>query len=760
MDASSPDVEADAGAADAAGVGEDGGQGASDDGGPASSDGGAGPADAGCALRFAGVSSAIAVSARQISLTWSPATDCSTPSSEIVYDICVSTSAGSCAESFASARITSPGASLWNLGNLSPETRYYFAVRARTPTGVADENRVEVSALTKDRRAIVAGLSMHVCELSARGTVRCWGTNESGEIGNGVMGGSRLLPTEVLGLNGAERLAVGWSHSCALLSSGTAACWGGNDYGQSAGDRAEANLLSPVGVTGLEHIVDLAVGVAHTCALLENGTVQCWGNGESGELGDGSRLDQRTPVQVSGIENAVSLSAGESTTCALLEDGTARCWGRNEWGQLGSGSTSPSESTPVGVSGLADAIALQVGWHGCAVLVDGTAKCWGQAGNGQLGAWPVTPSNKSSTPLAVEGLGGIASIAVGAAHTCAVMADQAARCWGEDYFGELGDGGSSWVVLPPVPVSNLTGIVSLAAGRGYTCAIAGDSSTYCWGLNQAGVLGTGGEGDLQREPVPVGCPSGAVECNGRCAFLDSDPINCEVCGHVCALGACFNGICGCPLGMDLCGGACFHLESETQHCGQCGVACLPGETCQAGLCHCDAPKQVCAGTCIALTSDPSNCGSCAFTCAEGAVCAGGQCQTCPAGQALCNSACVGLDSDPSNCGACGQVCDFSKGWLCLRGQCVCPFFPPTHRAVCGDRCVVINGSDPLNCGGCGVTCGAGLACFGDTCQCQGWMSGQRWCGDHCTDLNTDSANCGYCGHACALPQVCEGGACQ
>ena len=212
-------------------------------------------------------------------------------------------------------------------------------------------------------------------------------------------------------------LAAGTYHSCALVSSGTVKCWGLNEHGQ-LGDGTTALSLTAVAVSGISTATALTAGNEDTCAMLSGGTVKCWGLNGSGELGNGTTSDSSTPVAVSGISTATAVSAGGYHTCALLAGGTVKCWGFNAYGQLGNGTTTGS-STPVAVSGISTAIAISAGEvHSCALLSGGTVECWGNNGNGELGNGTTTDS---STPVTVSGISTATALTAGAYYTCAVL---------------------------------------------------------------------------------------------------------------------------------------------------------------------------------------------------------------------------------------------------------------------------------------------------------------------------------------------------
>jgi alpha-tubulin suppressor-like RCC1 family protein len=202
----------------------------------------------------------------------------------------------------------------------------------------------------------------------------------------------------------ATAIAVGDEHSCALLSDGTVKCWGLNFAGELGDGTNNYNSNNPVSVSGISNAKAIAAGGSHSCALLSNGTVKCWGRNEHGELGNGTTGDStnsNTPVSVSGISNATAIAAGPADTCAVLSDGTAECWGFNASGQLGNGTTTDS-ATPVSVSGITNAAAISAGaYHSCALLSDGTVKCWGFNGAGELGNGTFTDS---LSPVSVIGL--------------------------------------------------------------------------------------------------------------------------------------------------------------------------------------------------------------------------------------------------------------------------------------------------------------------------------------------------------------------
>jgi alpha-tubulin suppressor-like RCC1 family protein len=209
---------------------------------------------------------------------------------------------------------------------------------------------VAVHGITNATEVTAGALS--TCALLSSGSIDCWGYNGFGELGTGSTEPEYSpTPVAVKGITNAVAVsAVGDFYTCALLSGGTVKCWGDNEDGE-LGNGTTVNSTTPVQVSGITNAAGVVAGAFHTCAWLTAATAYCWGENYFGELGNGTTVNSSTPVQVSGITSAAGVTAGTSHTCARLIGGSVDCWGENLDGQLGNGTTTNS-STPVAVSGL------------------------------------------------------------------------------------------------------------------------------------------------------------------------------------------------------------------------------------------------------------------------------------------------------------------------------------------------------------------------------------------------------------------------
>ena len=365
------------------------------------------------------------------------------------------------------------------------------------------------------------------CIVNLSGEAKCWGRNDYGQLGRGdlVDIGDDETPADIafvaLG-DAAVQVLTNGEQSFALLEDGTVRAWGINDDGElglqhseSIGDDevpGAAAVATDVELGG--PATRLAVGGDFACALMNNGTVRCWGANDFGQLGRRSTEtigDDEAPAVGASIsfgEPAVDVVAGRRHACALVEGGSVRCWGRGEQGQLGYGDTHdvgddefPVVAGTVALGGPAEQI-VAGGWHTCARLVGGDVRCWGRGANGQLGYGSIKNVGDDEPPVAWApvSLGGPAvSLAAGAEHTCAVLHEGAVRCWGGGERGQLGYGNTHAIGDDETPTTvaaiHLGGDHAIAVFAGplaqSTCVLLDDESLRCWGANDFGQLGYG-----------------------------------------------------------------------------------------------------------------------------------------------------------------------------------------------------------------------------------------------------------------------------
>lgn len=315
--------------------------------------------------------------------------------------------------------------------------------------GSVVHSRIPVPASLSVDVAELATGSVHNCALTAQGAVWCWGSNHLGQLGNYTPAIS-ALPVAVLGVSDASAVAAGSNHhSCAVVTDGRIKCWGNNQYGALGnGTTSSFPTYQPVDVANLVGAIDVVTGAGHTCALMASGTAKCWGSNYSGELGMGLTGPRPlVPFDVVQLSGVTALAAGRNHTCALLEDGSVRCWGANHDGQLGRGTSGDSGfAIPAPVPGLEGVASLMAGYsHNCAVLATGVVKCWGSNQYGQLG---LGDTATRTSPVEVPGIVGVLRMAGGRAHTCADLADGPTKCWGDNSFGQLGAGSAGHSTRP------------------------------------------------------------------------------------------------------------------------------------------------------------------------------------------------------------------------------------------------------------------------------------------------------------------------
>jgi hypothetical protein len=329
--------------------------------------------------------------------------------------------------------------------------------------------------------------------LQASGQVWCWGANEHGELGNGTTANSSV-PVLVAGIDSARAITTGgtWNaggmgaarsaFACAVLRDGSVQCWGDN-FGGQLGTGAVSSSTQPLTISGIDGAVAVAGGNWHACALLKDGSVQCWGNNRWGQLGNGSMTGSSSPVTVLAIGSATSIAGqGSDFSCALLSGGSVQCWGAIGLGPLDNVTLATiGLSTPVIVPSIETTPrGLAAGYQqACAASPDGSqVQCW---------------ANLNSPPTGVPGVGSTPVVAVtaGSFQRCALLRDGSIQCWGAA-CGKQGDGA----------VPGISDAIAVSGGYGHSCALSKTGTVWCWGDNSAGQLGNGVV-DTACIPTPV-----------------------------------------------------------------------------------------------------------------------------------------------------------------------------------------------------------------------------------------------------------------
>jgi alpha-tubulin suppressor-like RCC1 family protein len=299
--------------------------------------------------------------------------------------------------------------------------------------------------------SLAAGYA-HTCGLTSSGTAYCWGDNAEGELGNVTATATSATPVQVAGDLHFAMLSAGYSHTCGVTTSGAAYCWGSNESGELGNSTVGENTTTPVLVAGGLTFASVSAGGVFTCGVTTAGAAYCWGSNGYGVLGNGGTSDSDVPVAVAGGFQFASISAGVYHTCALTSNGAAYCWGNSANGQLGTGITSIGSATPLAVVGGNTFASLTTGeLSTCATTSAGAVFCWGSGSFGSLGNGSTAGS---TTPQPVGGAAFLTSVSAGISfHACSLANDGTAYCWGYDDSGELGDGTAGGYRVTPQQVS-------------------------------------------------------------------------------------------------------------------------------------------------------------------------------------------------------------------------------------------------------------------------------------------------------------------
>ena len=325
------------------------------------------------------------------------------------------------------------------------------------------------------------------------GTLVFWGNNLEGQIGYNFRS-QIFAPTKVA--NNIKEIAFGYSHTCVIFNTGDKLqCWGDNRYGQLGNDSI-INSSDPVTVilgtnVGVRQV---SLGSYHSCVVLENDELKCWGYNRYGQVGDGTTLDRKVPQTVNLGSGVKQVSLGDIHSCAVLINEEVKCWGNNLGGQLGDGSiitSSVPKAISVGKIGVRQVVLG--GYHTCVVLKNNQLKCWGFNDQGQIGDGSSEENHPEPTLVKFyEGDDeiGVKQVSLGGYHTCAILLNDELRCWGANFEGQLGINSTVHSYSPQkVSLGVGTSLKKVVLGTRHSCALLDKGEMKCWGSNWSGQIG-------------------------------------------------------------------------------------------------------------------------------------------------------------------------------------------------------------------------------------------------------------------------------
>jgi alpha-tubulin suppressor-like RCC1 family protein len=344
------------------------------------------------------------------------------------------------------------------------------------------------------------------------GTIRAWGYNYYGQIGDGTTS-TATLPKSIDPSNKYIQIATGDNHTCGITLNNDLKCWGKNTYGQ-LGDGTNTNRLVPTLIDSGVKYSFVSLGNNHTCGittLAQGQILKCWGRNSTFELGLGVDPPNNSTDPIGAFENLPQIvdtgisylwvATSNRTTCGITTSNKLKCWGDNNYGQIGDGTTT-DKSSPVPIDTNTDYIRVSLGsakygTTGCGITTTGILKCWGASFTGALGVVLDRTSTSESLPKVVDANESYMRVDVGEHHTCGITQNNVLKCWGTNTYGQLGILPS--IIIPTAVNNNLYS--KIATGRKHTCAITTSGVMQCMGDNYYGQLGNQNSSDDLKTPV-------------------------------------------------------------------------------------------------------------------------------------------------------------------------------------------------------------------------------------------------------------------
>jgi alpha-tubulin suppressor-like RCC1 family protein len=346
--------------------------------------------------------------------------------------------------------------------------------------------------------ASIAVGERHVCGVTTSNVGYCWGDNTDGQIGDNTVT-QRTAPTLVNGGYTWSKIATGWYFSCGWTTSGSGYCWGSNTYGQ-IGDNTVAQRNIPTAINGSYTWASISTGSIDTCGVTTSHVGYCWGDNTNGQIGDNAATQRNVPTLINGGFSWASISEGAQNSCGVTTSGTGYCWGDNVNGEVGDGTTTQRKVPTALVSSftwsyISAGPSISDDDTNCGITTGSLTLCWGYNNYSQIGD---STSTSRSVPTGVlwANVNTTASVAAGAETNCAVRNGGIAYCWGNNAYGQVGDGTTTARMSPTIVLggyvwASISTQVSPTNSTATTCGVTTSGAGYCWGKNGKGQVGDG-----------------------------------------------------------------------------------------------------------------------------------------------------------------------------------------------------------------------------------------------------------------------------
>jgi alpha-tubulin suppressor-like RCC1 family protein len=359
------------------------------------------------------------------------------------------------------------------------------------------------AASFEDWSSVSAGENF-TCGIRHGGKLYCWGNDFYGQVGDGGTNEESITtPRRIGDFEDWASIAAGGFHACGVRKNGKLYCWGRDDNGQVGDAGPDANVSAPKRIGDFEDWTSVGGGLGHTCGIRHGGKLYCWGRDNKGQVGDaGDNTNISSPKRIGDFEDWARVDGGNSHTCGVRENGKLYCWGDDTYGQLG---TPTLALAPYRIGDFQDWSSVSAGADTtCGIRHGGKLYCWGDNAFGQVGIGEPEPGHPIPVPNRVGSFEDWATSSTGDSHNCGVRKNGKLYCWGYDGEGQVGDGFSDSFAYFPRRIGDFEDWAKISAGGSHSCGVRSNGKLYCWGDDTFGQIGDGGvSSDPHKSPTRI-----------------------------------------------------------------------------------------------------------------------------------------------------------------------------------------------------------------------------------------------------------------